>query len=896
MKVVKGHSILNLPLPRSCRFYRRLGKESTAGPALAARPARRLGQGLQAAEIKLAGTVPHARISEIRQLAHSVHGVRPARRTSKDTPVNSSLPIAKHALAAQIETHLLRTVGVASQDATPTDLMQAVAQVARGQLSQRWIETQARQRAAKARRVVYLSMEFLMGRTLSNALAALDLTSGAAQGLLQHAQTLEDVADREADAALGNGGLGRLAACFLDSMATLGLPSFGYGIRYEYGMFAQDIQDGAQVEYPDPWLQDGTPWEFPRAGISYPVRFGGWVEHVEGKPVWRPAGEVAAKAYDMVVPGHGTAHVSTLRLWKAVAPAHIDLGAFNLGDYARAANTKNEFENISWVLYPNDSTPAGRELRLKQEYFFVAASIQDLVKRHLDEHPTLGNLAEQVAIHLNDTHPAIGVAELMRLLCDEHQMAWDQAWTLCGKTFSYTNHTLMPEALETWPVALIQHVLPRHLEIIFRINKEFLELAAQHRPGDNAFLARLSLIDEHGERRVRMAHLSVVGSHKVNGVSALHSQLLVQTIFADFAAIWPERFTNMTNGVTPRRWLAQANPGLSGLLDSTLGSRWRLDLDQLKRLDEHRCDAAFQDRFMAIKRANKVRLAVYIEGSTGIKVSPDSLFDVQVKRIHEYKRQLLNVLHVVTRYQAILANPQADWVPRTVIFAGKAASSYHTAKSIIRLIHDVGSVINADARVGDLLKVVFVPNYGVSVAEVIMPGADLSEQISTAGTEASGTGNMKLALNGALTIGTDDGANIEIRQNVGDNNIFIFGLTTPEVQALRQRGYQPMRYYESLPALKSVLDAIAGGQFSPQEPGRYRALVDSLLWGGDHYLLLADYASYVASQLRVDALYRNPARWCERAIANVAGMGAFSSDRTIREYACQTWNVKLAAQ
>ena len=535
-------------------------------------------------------------------------------------------------------------------------------------------------------------------------------------------------------------------------------------------------------------------------------------------------------------------------------------------------------------------------MRLKQEYFFVAASIQDLVKRHLDEHPTLGNLAEQVAIHLNDTHPAIGVAELMRLLCDEHQMAWDQAWALCGKTFSYTNHTLMPEALETWPVALIQHVLPRHLEIIFRINKEFLEMAARHRPGDNAFLARLSLIDEHGERRVRMAHLSVVGSHKVNGVSALHSQLLVQTIFADFAAIWPERFTNMTNGVTPRRWLAQANPGLSGLLDSTLGSRWRLDLDQLKKLDEHRCDAAFQDRFMAIKRANKVRLAAHIEGSTGIKVSPDSLFDVQVKRIHEYKRQLLNVLHVVTRYQAILANPQADWVPRTVIFAGKAASSYHTAKSIIRLIHDVGSVINEDARLGDLLKVVFVPNYGVSVAEVIMPGADLSEQISTAGTEASGTGNMKLALNGALIIGTDDGANIEIRQNVGDDNIFIFGLTTPEVQALRQSGYQPMRYYESLPALKSVLDAIAGGQFSPQEPGRYRALVDSLLWGGDHYLLLADYASYVASQLRVDALYRNPARWCERAIANVAGMGAFSSDRTIREYARQTWNVKLAAQ
>ncbi|MDB5931312.1 MAG: glycogen/starch/alpha-glucan phosphorylase [Polaromonas sp.] len=836
----------------------------------------------------------HARIHEIQPLARSLLAPWPVCHTSKGTVVNSTPPIAKHALAAQIEEHLLSTVGVASEDATPTDLMQAVAQVARQQLSQRWVETQARQREQKARRVVYLSMEFLMGRTLSNALGALSLTSGAAQGLLQHAQTLEDVADREADAALGNGGLGRLAACFLDSMATLGLPSFGYGIRYEYGMFAQEIQHGVQVEYPDPWLQDGTPWEFPRAGISYPVRFGGWVEHLNGTPVWRHAGEVAAKAYDMVVPGHGTRLVSTLRLWKAVAPAHIDLGAFNLGDYARAANTKNEFENISWVLYPNDSTPAGRELRLKQEYFFVAASIQDLVKRHLDEHPSLDNLADKVAIHLNDTHPAIGVAELMRLLCDEHQMAWDTAWALCCKTFSYTNHTLMPEALETWPVALIQHVLPRHLEIIFRINKEFLEMAARHRPGDNAFLARLSLIDEHGERRVRMAHLSIVGSHKVNGVSALHSDLLVQTIFADFADIWPDRFTNMTNGVTPRRWLAQSNPQLSSLLDATLGNRWRLDLDQLKRLDEYRKDEDFQGKFMVIKHANKARLAAYIERTTGIAVSPDSLFDVQVKRIHEYKRQLLNVLHVVTRYQAILANPDADWVPRTVIFAGKAASSYHTAKSIIRLIHDVGSIINNDPRIAGKLKLVFIPNYGVSVAEVIMPGADLSEQISTAGTEASGTGNMKLALNGALTIGTDDGANIEIRQNVGDDNIFIFGLKTPEVQALRQSGYQPMRYYESLPALKSVLDAIAGGQFSPEEPGRYRALVDSLLWGGDHYLLLADYESYVATQLRVDALYGQPAQWCERAIANVAGMGAFSSDRTIREYARQIWNIEPA--
>lgn len=794
-----------------------------------------------------------------------------------------------------IEDHLLKSVGVAPAMASPTDLMQAVARVAREQLSTRWVETQARDRTEKARRVYYLSMEFLIGRTLGNAIAALDLGPGATAGLALHAQRLEDVAATEPDAGLGNGGLGRLAACFLDSMATLGLPSFGYGIRYEYGMFAQEIQNGCQVEYPDPWLADGTPWEFPRSGTSYPVRFGGWVEHVgsgdAAKAVWRPAAEVAAKAHDMVVPGHGTSKVSTLRLWKAVAPAHIDLHAFNTGDYARAAGVKNEYENISWVLYPNDSTPAGRELRLRQEYFFVAASVQDIVARHLAEHGSLANLADKVAIHLNDTHPAIGVAELMRVLCDEHGMPWKDAWAITGRTFSYTNHTLMPEALETWPVGLMQHVLPRHLEIIFRINQEFLDFAARQRPGDLGFLARLSLIDETGERRVRMANLSIVGSHKVNGVSALHSELLVKTIFADFAALWPERFTNMTNGVTPRRWLAQANPGLAGLLDRTLGTKWRLDLDALQALRELKSKASFRDEFAAIKRANKARLAQHIERTTGIVVDPASLFDVQVKRIHEYKRQLLNLLHVVTRYQAILAQPQADRVPRTVIFAGKAASSYAMAKNIIRLIHDVGTVVNADPVVAGRLKVVFVPNYSVSAAEVIMPGADLSEQISTAGTEASGTGNMKLALNGALTIGTDDGANIEIRENVGDDNIFIFGLRTPEVQALRASGYQPMRIYESSPKLKAVLDAIAGGAFSPEEPGRYRGLVDSLLWGGDHYLLLADYEAYVEAQANVDALYRQPAEWATRAIANVAGMGVFSSDRTIRAYATQIWGM-----
>jgi starch phosphorylase len=793
-------------------------------------------------------------------------------------------------LGAELERQLLDHVGVAPADASAADLMAGVAQLARDQLSQRWVATQAAQRGS--RRVCYLSMEFLMGRTLGNALAALDLHGQAAAALAQQAKQLEDVEQHEADAALGNGGLGRLAACFLDSMATLGLPSFGYGIRYEYGMFAQSIVEGRQVEHPDSWLGDGSPWEFPRRGMRFPVRFGGHVDHSGGQPRWVPTAEVDARAYDMVVPGHGTPHVSTLRLWRATAPEHIDLHAFNSGDYARAAEVKNEFENISWVLYPNDSTPAGRELRLRQEYFFTSASIQDIVSRHLREHGRLDNLADKVAIHLNDTHPAIGVAELMRLLCDEHAMVWAEAWALTQQVFSYTNHTLMPEALETWSVALMQHVLPRHLEIILHINQDFLDFAAAQRPGDGQFLRRLSLIDESGERRVRMANLSIVGSHKVNGVSALHSDLLVKTIFADFAGLWPGRFTNMTNGVTPRRWLAHSNPGLSRLIDRHIGTSWRLDLDQLRRLQPLADDPAFRSDFLAVKRANKQRLAGHLDQVLGLQVDPDSLFDVQVKRIHEYKRQLLNLLHVVTRYHDILADPQRDWVPRTVIFAGKAASSYHMAKQIIRLVHDVGQVINHDARLGGRLKLAFVPNYGVSVAEVIMPGADLSEQISTAGTEASGTGNMKLALNGALTIGTDDGANIEIRQCVGDDNIFIFGHRAHEVAALREGGYQPLRIHDDHPRLQAVLQAIGGGAFSPHEPSRYRGLVDALLWGGDHYQLLADYDAYVQTQSRVDALFRDPQAWARAAVLNVAGMGMFSSDRTIREYARTIWRIE----
>ncbi len=794
-----------------------------------------------------------------------------------------------------VRDRLLTQVGVEPRKARPDEVLRAVALLAREQLSERWVRAQAEDRTSGAKRVYYLSMEFLMGRTLGNALAALDLTPGAVEVAAAHARTLEDLQSGEPDAALGNGGLGRLAACFLDSMATEGLPAWGYGIRYEFGMFAQRMHGGRQVEHPDPWLEDGTPWEFPRMGVCYPVHFDGWVEPAAasgGGGRWHAGATVNAKAYDMVVPGHGTDRVSTLRLWRASAPAHIDLHAFNSGDYARAAEFKNQFENISWVLYPNDSTPAGRELRLKQEYFFTSASLQDILARHLEEGHALAALPEKVAIHLNDTHPAIGIAEWMRLLIDHHGLAWAEAWSLTRACFSYTNHTLMPEALETWPVSLVQQVLPRHMEIIYRINLELLNAINAVEPGDVRLLQQLSLIDEQGDKRVRMAHLAVAGSHTVNGVSALHSALLTETIFADFARRWPERFTNITNGVTPRRWLAQANPSLSALLDEALGPVWRTDLQQLERLRPLADDSAFRGRFLAAKHANKARLASTIAGLTGVAVASGSLFDVQVKRFHEYKRQLLNVLQVVARYQAMLASGPHDWVPRTVIFAGKAASGYVAAKAIIRLIHDVGQVINADERLDGRLKVVFLPNYGVSLAETIIPGADLSEQISTAGTEASGTGNMKLALNGALTIGTDDGANIEIRQQVGDDHIFVFGLSTAEVAARRQAGYRPMEIYEHNRTVRAVVDAIGGGAFSPDEPSRYRALMDSLLWGGDHYLLLADLDSYLAAQARVDALFRERDAWARAAILNVAGMGYFSSDRTIAEYAARVWHVE----
>lgn len=800
------------------------------------------------------------------------------------------------AFHAEIDDKLYKSVAAEPITANHKELYKALSMVARDELAQRWVKTQVDDRKNKVRRIYYMSMEFLIGRSLNNALSALDLRDDAdAAFSAAGGPSLTDLIECEPDAALGNGGLGRLAACFLDSMATLELPSWGYGMRYEYGMFAQSIINGGQVEHPDSWLIDGTPWEFPRPGTHFMVNFGGTAEHHGEWAEWNAAEAVEGRAYDFVIPGHGTKRVSTLRLWKAGAPAQIDLNAFNSGDYARAAEFKNRFENISWVLYPNDTTSAGRELRLRQEYFFVSASLQDIIFHHLEEYGTVHNLAEQVAIHLNDTHPAISVAELMRLLCDEHGMPWSDAWSQCTRIFSYTNHTLMPEALETWPVGLMKYLLPRHMTIIYRINKDFLKEVETRFPGDIDLIRRVSLIDDsdgnEDSKRVRMAHLSIVGSHRVNGVSQLHSDLMVQTIFADFAKLYPDRFHNKTNGVTPRRWLAQANPGLAGLLDQRLGNDWRLNLDRLQDLRSLAGNEGFRTEFAAAKLGNKLRLADYIKRETGVILNPDSLFDVQVKRIHEYKRQLLNVLHVITRYNAILHGLVDNAAPRCVIFAGKAASSYHMAKQVIRLIHDVASVINNDPRTHDQLKVVFVPNYGVSIAELIMPAADLSEQISTAGTEASGTGNMKFSMNGALTIGTEDGANIEIRDNVGAENIFIFGNTTPQVEAIRKAGYDPRSIYHNNPMLNEALNKLDGGYFSPNDRKRYHDVFNCLVNYGDHYLLLADYADYIKAQSKVDELYLTPAEWHSKAILNVAGMGSFSSDRTIRDYAIDTWNM-----
>ncbi|MDR2219698.1 MAG: glycogen/starch/alpha-glucan phosphorylase [Methylobacillus sp.] len=801
-------------------------------------------------------------------------------------------------IARSLANHLTYTSGCLPAFATIRDWYETASHAVRDRLIERRLSTIENYVAKDTKRVYYLSLEFLIGRMLMDSALCLDIEDPLRDGLHELGVELENVVEAEPDAALGNGGLGRLAACFLDSMATLDLPGMGYGIRYEYGMFNQHIENGQQVEQSDNWLRYGNPWEFQRTERLYPVRFyGSLVEFADAKgnvsKHWVDSEVVMAMAYDMPVPGYGTDTVNNLRLWSAKAPREFNLASFNAGDYVGAVEEKNSTENLSKVLYPNDTSVMGRELRLRQQYFFVSASIQDILRRFSREHPDNWDLlSEKIAIQMNDTHPAIAVAELMHALLDTYHLKWDQAWKLTTKIFAYTNHTLMPEALETWPVEMFERVLPRHLDIIYQINASFLNDVYHRFPGDTDLLRRVSIIDEDNGRRVRMAHLAIIGSHTVNGVAALHSELLKTTLFADFDRIFPGRIINVTNGVTPRRWLNQCNPGLTRLVASAIGDGFIKDLAQIEKLVPFAEDAEFRKAFMQVKHDNKARLIERIRYQQVIKLNAEMLFDVQVKRIHEYKRQLLNVLHVITLYNRIRAGKTEGMTPRVVIFAGKAAPGYQMAKLIIRLIIDVAEMVNRDPAINGFLRVVFLPNYDVSSAERIFPASDLSEQISTAGTEASGTGNMKMALNGALTIGTLDGANIEIREEVGAENMFIFGLTTEQVAELRAKGYNPWQYYNANAELKQALDMIAGGFFSVEEPDRYKAIYENLLWHGDHYLLLADYASYVETQEAVGALYRDQNEWARRAILNVARMGKFSSDRTICEYAQKIWGIQ----
>ncbi|HEY6011435.1 MAG TPA: glycogen/starch/alpha-glucan phosphorylase [Nitrospirota bacterium] len=800
-------------------------------------------------------------------------------------------------LKQSLSNRLIYSMGKDPITATHRDWFHTTAYAVRERLIGRWIETMRSYYRTDAKRVYYLSMEFLTGRLLSNSLLNMGFCEECRDALAELGLDIERIRELEEDAALGNGGLGRLAACFLDSMATLSLPGYGYGIRYEYGMFTQRIQHGFQVEHPDNWLRYGNPWEFPRPEVLFPVKFGGRVvqfrdEQGHARFHWVDTEDVMAMAYDTPVPGYGTSTVNNLRLWAAKASRDFNLKYFNEGNYIKAVEEKNESENLSKVLYPDDTTQMGRELRFKQQYFFVCASLQDILRRFTKFHSSLDELPNRVAIQLNDTHPSIAIPELMRVLLDIHHLDWSHAWDLTRRTFSYTNHTLMPESLETWPVRLLETILPRHLQIIYEINQRFLEAVRHQHPGDVDLLRRMSIIDEAAGRRLRMANLAIVGSHRVNGVSQIHTELMKTTFFTDFDRFYPGRIINITNGITPRRWLHQANPALSSLISSRIGEGWITDLSELRKLTPLAEDADFRREFRAVKQANKEHLAKIILMRLKVVVSPGSLFDAQIKRIHEYKRQLLNVLHVVTRYNRIREGRARNLVPRTVIFGGKAAPGYATAKLIIKLIHSVGDIVNNDPAMGGMLKVIFLPDYNVSNAEKIVPACDLSEQISTAGTEASGTGNMKLALNGALTIGTLDGANIEIKNEVGDDNIFIFGLTAGEVSALRARGHDPWSLYNANAELKQTLDMINSGYFSPDAPQLFRPLFDALTGYGDHFLLLADYAAYLACQERVDALYQNPEEWSRRAILNVAGMGRFSSDRSIREYAETVWNVK----
>jgi len=795
--------------------------------------------------------------------------------------------------------HLTYSLSKDEYSAVERDFYTCLAYAVRDRLTEKWINTQQSYYNKKVKRVYYLSLEFLMGRTLGNSIVNLKLTEGVNEMLSEIKHDIEDIIETEWDAGLGNGGLGRLAACFLDSMATLNIPAYGYGIRYEFGIFFQKIIDGTQQETPDNWLRHGNPWEFERPEFIYPVQYYGNVnQYVDSngrlEHVWSNTQQVMAAAYDTPVPGYNNDTVNTLRLWAAKASRDFDFQYFNDGDYAKAVSDKAQSETISKVLYPNDNIFEGVELRLKQEFFFVSATLQDIVRRYKKTYADFKQFHEKVAIQLNDTHPAFAIPELMRIFVDIEKLDWETAWDIIVATFAYTNHTVLPEALEKWPVSLIERVLPRHLQIIFEINHRFMEYISNKFPGEIGRLSRMSIIEEGDIKKVRMALLSIIGSHSINGVSALHSDILKHEVFKDFFDIWPERFNNKTNGITPRRWLKLCNPGLSSLITENIGDGWETDLDRLKKLTSFSKNRSFQTQWHKVKQDNKQRLAEYIKETNGIDVNVDSIFDCHIKRIHEYKRQLMNVLHVIHRYNRIKCRDTKNMVPRTVMFAGKAAPGYYIAKLIIRLINSVADTINNDSEVSELLKVVFIANYSVSLAEKIVPAADISEQISTAGTEASGTGNMKFALNGALTIGTLDGANIEIKDNVGDDNIFIFGSNEQEVSHLKHSGYNPLNYYNDNPDLKQVLEMIANGYFSSHDQYLFMPLVDSLLLHGDKYMLLADFASYVECQKEVDKAFLDKDRWCRMSILNTANMGMFSSDRTIREYAEDIWGVKPA--
>jgi starch phosphorylase len=805
--------------------------------------------------------------------------------------------VSVDAMRARIERHLVSTLARHAGSATPRDWWVATVLSLRDTIHERLIRTQGVHNARNVRRVYYFSLEYLMGRMFGNNLLATGLLDTARAALADLKQDFELIRESEVDMGLGNGGLGRLAACFMDSLATLDYPALGYGIYYEFGLFRQAFRNGHQEEHPDSWTLFGDPWEVVRPEYTQEVRLYGRVENEfddrgNYRPRWVGTRTVLGVPHDIPIAGYGTGTVNLLRLWASKATEDFDLAAFNSGGYVDAVREKAVGETISKVLYPNDKTENGKELRLVQQYFFVACSLRDILRRHRrNPANSWDNFADKVTVQLNDTHPAIAVTELMRILVDEESFDWDRAWAIVTRTFAYTNHTLLPEALEKWGVALFERVLPRHLQIIYEINERLMQVVEARWPGDTDKKRVCSLIEENGGKSVRMANLAVVGAHAVNGVAELHTALLKRTLFPEFDALYPGRLRNKTNGITPRRWLLKCNPRLAGLITSRLGEGWARDLDRLRGLESLAADRAFRDEFMAIKRANKAELAAVIAAECGVTVSPDALFDVQIKRLHEYKRQHLNLLHILALYRRLLQHPELDIVPRVFVFAAKAAPGYDLAKNIIRAINLVGARINSDPRINGKLRVAFLPNYRVSLAERIIPAADLSEQISTAGKEASGTGNMKLSLNGALTIGTLDGANVEIREEVGPENIFIFGLTVDEVEALRGSGYNPWDYYHQDEELRAVIDWLGSDFFTPGEHGAFSHLHGSLLRGGDPYMVLADFRAYCDCQARVDAAFRDRDAWARMAIINTARMGKFSSDRTIREYAEDIWRL-----